>query len=121
MGAAVQIQADQIPVTLVTTAGRLLPLDSGTALVRLLANTGHGHADGFQCVACAGRGDIRTILFDLLEEVRLGMRPAFTSVVVDASAVVEPGKVVDALTGKLQATALRDHTVARKFYLAGTA
>ena len=121
MGAAVQIRTDQIPVTLVTTAGRLLPLDSGTALVRLTANTGHGHADGFQCVACAGRGDVRAILFDLLEEVRLGMRPAFTSVVVDASAVVEPGKVVDALTGKLQATALRDHTVARRFYLAGTA
>ena len=121
MGAAVQIKADQIPVTLVTTAGRLLPLDSGTALVRLVANTGHGHADGFQCVACAGRGDVRAILFDLLEEVRLGMRPAFTSVMVDASAVVDAGVVVDALTGKLQATALRDHTVARRFYLAGTA
>ena len=121
MGAAVQIRSDQIPVTLVTAAGRLVPLDSGTALVRLTANTGHGHTDGFQCVACAGRGDVRAILFDLLEEVRLGLRPAFTSVVVDASAVVDAGKVVDALTGKLQATALRDHTVARRFYLAGTA
>jgi hypothetical protein len=120
MGAAVQIKPGQIPVTLVTTAGRLLPLDGGTALVRLAANTGHGHADGFQCVACAGRGDVRAILFDLLEEVRLGMRPEFTSVVVDASAVVDSGVVVDALMGKLQATALRDHTVARRFYLAGT-
>jgi hypothetical protein len=72
-------------------------------------------------VACAGRGDVRAILFDLLEEVRLGMRPVFTSVVVDASAVIEPGVVIAALTGKLQATALRDHTVARRFYLAGTA
>ncbi|MET3897152.1 hypothetical protein ABIB57_001089 [Devosia sp. UYZn731] len=121
MTAAVQIRADQIPVTLVTTAGWLVSLDPSAALVRLTANTGHGHADGFQCVACAGRGDVRAILFDLLEEVRLGMRPAFTSVVVDASAVVEPGVVVDALTGKLKATALRDHTVARRFYLAGTA
>ncbi|HTN64273.1 MAG TPA: hypothetical protein VL147_22410 [Devosia sp.] len=120
MGAAIKLGAGSIPVTLATTPGRLLPLDSGAALVRLPANTGHGHADGTQCVACAGRGDVRAILFDLLEEVRLGMRPAFTSVVVDASAVVEPAKVVDALTGKLQATALRDHTVARRFYLAGT-
>ncbi|HTM78058.1 MAG TPA: hypothetical protein VL133_10565 [Devosia sp.] len=120
MGAAIKLGAGSIPVTLATTPGRLLPLDSGVALVRLPANTGHGHADGAQCVACAGRGDVRAILFDLLEEVRLGMRPAFTSVVVDASAVVEPAKVVDALTGKLQATALRDHTVARRFYLAGT-
>jgi hypothetical protein len=119
MGAAVQIKADQIPVTLVTAPGRLVPLDSGTALVRLAANTGHGHADGFQCVACAGRGDVRAILFDLLEEVRLGMRPAFDSVVVDVSAV-DSAVVIAALTGKLQATALRDHTVARKFYLAGT-
>src|SRR3954464_13255434 len=100
MGAAGQTRADQIPVTLVTTAGRLVSLDRGAALVRLTANTGHGHADGLQCVACARRGDVRAILFDLLEEVRLGMRPAFTSVVVDASVVVEPGKVVDALTGK---------------------
>ena len=121
MSAAVQIRTDQIPVTLVTDPGRLVPLDRGTALVRLAANTGHGHADGFQCVACAGRGDIRAILFDLLEEVRLGLRPAFTRVVVDASAVAEPGVVIEALTGKLPATALRDHTVARKFYLAGTA
>jgi hypothetical protein len=121
MSAAVQIRADQIPVTLVTTAGRLVPLGSSTALVRLTANTGHGHEDGAQCVACAGRGDVRAILFDLLEEVRLGMRPAFTNVTVDASAVVDVGVVVAALTGKLQATALRDHTVARRFYLAGTA
>ncbi|HTM76327.1 MAG TPA: hypothetical protein VL133_01660 [Devosia sp.] len=120
MGAVVKLDAGSIPVTLVTAPARLLPLDRDAALVRLAANTGHGHADGAQCVACAGRGDIRAILFDLLEEVRLGMRPAFTSVTVDASAVVEPGKVVDALTGKLQATALRDHTVARRFYLAGT-
>lgn len=116
MAAAVQ---ERIPVTLVTSAGKLLPLDSDTALVRLAANTGHGHEDGAQCVACAGRGDVRAILFDLLEEVRLGMRPAFSRVVVDASAVVDCAKVVEALTGKLQATALRDHTVARRFYLAG--
>ncbi len=121
MDASEQRKAGRIPVTLVTEARRLVPLDRSTALVRLAANTGHGHADGVACLACAGRGDVRAILFDLLEEVRLGLRPAFTSVVVDASAVVEPGKVVEALTGKLQATALRDHTVARRFYLVGVA
>ena len=119
MSAAVHIGAEPIPVRLVTDGGHLLGLDATTALVRLPANTGHGHADGAQCVACAGRSDVRAILFDLLEEVRLGMRPAFSSVVVDASAVADPDRVVAALTGKLPATALRDHTVARRFYLAG--
>jgi hypothetical protein len=103
----------------VTEPGRLLALDADSALLRLPANSGHGHADGEQCIACAMRTDVRALLFDLLEAAKQGLRPAFKSVVVDASAVDDKSKVVAALTGNLPAQALRDHTVARLFYLAG--
>lgn len=112
---------DPIPVTVVTASGQLLALDAGTALLRLPANSGHGHPDGQHCVACATRTDVRAVLYDMLEEAKRGMRPAFTRVVVDASAVPDPSVVVAALTGRLPAQALRDHTVARLFYLADAA
>lgn len=112
---------DPIPVTLVTEPGKLLALDGDTALLRLPANSGHGHADGAQCPACAMCTDVRALLFDMLEGARQGSRPGFTKVVVDASAVTDQARVVDALMGKLPAQALRDHTVARSFYLLGAA
>lgn len=110
---------DPIPVTLISDPGKLVPLDGDTALIRLPANSGHGHADGDTCVACSGTTDVRALLYNLLEEHRRNMRPAFSRVVVDASAVPDPAQVVAALTGKLPAQALRDHTVARMFYLVG--
>jgi hypothetical protein len=112
-------RVEPIPVTLVTEPTRLLALGPDTALLRLPANSGHGHADGDYCIACAGRSDVRTMLFDLLEGAKQGLRPAFKNGVVDASAVADPGQVVAALTGKLPAQAMRDHTVARLFYLVG--
>jgi len=114
-------KVEPIPVIVVTEAKQLLALDAGTALLRLPANSGHGHPDGQHCVACATRTDVRALLYDLLEEAKRGMRPAFTRVIVDASAVPDPSVVVAALTGKLPAQALRDHTVARLFYLADAA
>ncbi|SMQ64635.1 hypothetical protein SAMN06295905_1022 [Devosia lucknowensis] len=108
-----------IPVTLVTEPGQLVALDADTALLRLPANSGHGHADGDTCVACAAQTDVRAQLYNLLEERRRDMRPAFSRVVVDASAVKDTAQVVAALTGKLPAQALRDHTVARMFVLVG--
>jgi hypothetical protein len=108
-----------IPVTLITKPGQLLSLDADTALVRLPANTGHGHDDGDHCIACAAQADVRALLFNLLESQRRGLRPTFSRVVVDASAVKDPQQVVLALTGKLPAQALRDHTVARTFLLVG--
>ncbi|MEO9296388.1 hypothetical protein [Devosia alba] len=114
-------KVDPIPVVMVTQAGQLLALGPDTALLRLPANSGHGHADGQHCVACAAHTDVRARLFDMLEDVKRGTRPAFTQVIVDASAVGDPTAVVAALTGKLPAQALRDHTVARLFYLADVA
>jgi len=112
---------NRIPVTLVRAQRFLAALDPATALLRLPANTGHGHADGEQCPACAAQLDIRAQLFNLLEEARQGLRPPFSRVVVDASAVLDQARLVDALEGKLPAQALRDHTVARAFYLARVA
>ncbi|NGP17635.1 hypothetical protein [Devosia aurantiaca] len=108
-----------IPVTLITMPNQLVPLSPDTALLRLAANTGHGHADGDTCPACAAQTDIRAQLYNLTEEVRRNMRPAFSRVVVDASADRDVANVVAALTGKLPAQALRDHTVARTFFLVG--
>lgn len=108
-----------IPVTLITRPNQLVPLSPDTALLRLAANTGHGHADGDICPACAAQTDIRVQLYNLTEEVRRNMRPAFSRVVVDASAVKDVANIVAALTGKLPAQALRDHTVARTFVLVG--
>lgn len=114
-------RVEPIPVTVVTEVGRLLALDADTALLRLPANSGHGHADGEHCLACATRTDVRAMLYDLLEAAKRGLRPAFNRVVVDASALPDPSIVVAALTGRLPAQALRDHTVARLFYLADAA
>ena len=114
-------KVEPIPVVVVTEARPLLALEAGTVLLRLPANSGHGHADGEHCIACATRTDVRALLHDLLEEVKRGMRPAFTRVLVDASALPDPAVVIAALTGKLPAQALRDHSVARLFYLADAA
>jgi hypothetical protein len=110
-------RVEPIPVTLITECQPLLALDPHTAFIRLPANSNHGHADGEQCIGCAMRTDVRVLLYDLLEGARQGLRPAFSKVVVDASAAADKSKVVAALTGKLPAQALRDHTVARLFYL----
>ncbi len=114
-------KADPIPVTLVTEPGHLMALGPDTALIRLPANSGHGHEDGQHCIACVARTDVRALLHDLLEGVRQGLRPEFTSVMVDASASPDTAQVIAALTGKLPAQALRDHIVARRFYLVGSA
>ena len=119
MGYSFLLKADPIPVTLVTTPRQLLALDVDTALLRLPPNSGHGHPDRATCIACAMRTDIRALLFDLLEAARQGLRPPFSKVVVDASAVPDVAPVIAALQGKLPAHALRDHTVARRFVLVG--
>lgn len=111
---------DPIPVTLITAPGLIPPLDGDTAFIRLPANSGHGHADGEVCVACAAQTDVRALLHNLLEEEKRGMRPTFRRVIVDASAMADPRQVILALTGKLPAQALRDHVIARRFYLVDT-
>ena len=108
-------QGKSIPVTVVT--GGMFALKPGDVLIRLSVDSGHGHDSGVVCIACAGRVEIRALLFELLESVRQGLREPFRSVVVDASALPDAQKVLDAVAGKLPATAMRDFAVARNFHL----
>ncbi|WDR05815.1 hypothetical protein PSQ90_16465 [Devosia rhodophyticola] len=105
-----------IPVR-VLGKGQLANIGAETAFIRVTAEAGHSHAAGESCIACAGRLDIRARLFEVLEEVRQGLRAPVADVVVDASALVEIQPILDAIAGRLPATAMRDHTVARVFYL----
>jgi hypothetical protein len=106
-----------IPVTVVTSPVAGTTAD-GIVVIRM-EPTRHNHATGVECIACAAATDIRALLFDLLESARQGHRPAFTRVVVDASALPDPATVTDRLIpGKLPALGLRDHAVARNFHLA---
>lgn len=79
----------------------------------------HDHPPGQECVACATAGDIRARLFDLLQEVRLGKRPRFSRVVVDASRLRDPQPVIQRLDPHAPAIGLRDRTVVRSFHLTG--
>lgn len=112
-------RATSVPVTVVTNPSALNALRRpDTAVVHLDAPL-HAHQSGTECVACEARGNVRVLLFELQEKLRLGMAEPFCSVVVDASAVADVTAVADALIpGKLPAFGLRDHTVARNFHLA---
>lgn len=77
----------------------------------------HEHQAGTECVACSARGDIRALLFDLLQSSRAEQRP-LTSVVVDASDLKDAKPIIDRLErGVVPAFGLRDHTVLRSFHL----
>jgi hypothetical protein len=104
-----------VPVTVLTHGP--LPAEPGARMLHLEPAL-HEHAPGGECIACAARGDIRAMLFDLLQASRSDRRP-LTSVVVDASDLKDPQAIIDRLeAGKLPAFGLRDHTVARSFHLA---
>jgi G3E family GTPase len=77
----------------------------------------HDHPAGAECVACAARGDVRAMLFDLLTSVRSGSRQPVTRVVIDASRLRDPQPIIDRLDPHSPAIGLRDHTVARSFHL----
>lgn len=108
-----------VPVHLETDADTLrVSAGAGVAIVRL-EPMAHAHDEGTACPACETRGDVRVVLFELLERERLGAVPPFDCVVVDATAVADLDAVVDALVpGRRPAFGLRDFTVARSFHLA---
>lgn len=107
--------SSSIPVTVVTSdAVRDQP---GDVVVLRLEPALHEHPAGQECVACAARADIRAMLFDLLQEVRTGARPAFRRVMIDAHRLADPQPVIDRLDPHSPASGLRDHTVARSFHL----
>jgi hypothetical protein len=103
-----------IPVTVVTH--RPVAADPGARVLHLEPAL-HEHEPGGECVACAARGDIRALLFDLLQASRADQRP-LAAVIVDASDLKDAQPIIDRLErGKLPAFGLRDHTVAKSFHL----
>lgn len=106
--------ASSIPVTVVIHGP--VSVGSGAKLLHLEPAL-HAHDRGNECVACAARGDIRALLFDLLQSSRSEQRP-LTEVVVDASDLTDAKPIIDRLErGVVPAFGLRDHTVARSFHL----
>jgi G3E family GTPase len=77
----------------------------------------HEHPPGQECIACATAGDVRAMLFDLLQEQRAGRHAPFSRVVIDASRLRNPQPIIDRLDPHAPAIGLRDHTVARSFHL----
>lgn len=109
--------ATSIPVTVVTKVEALAQIGKGDALIRLEPAL-HQHDTGSECVACAARGDIRALLFDLLQRSRQPGENPLRAVIVDASALTDPGDVISRIDrGAVPAFGLRDHTVARSFHL----
>ena len=108
--------SSSIPVTVVTNTAALKFAEPGATRIHLEPAL-HEHEPGTECVACAARGDIRALLFDLLQSSRADQRP-LTAVVVDASDLKDAKPVIAKLEhGIVPAFGLRDHTVARSFHL----
>ena len=109
--------ASSIPVTVVTTADSGRVAEPGAAVLRLEPAL-HEHEPGSECIACAARGDIRALLFDLLQRSREPGSNPVLSVVIDALALSNAKPIIDRLEkGTVPAFGLRDHTVARSFHL----
>ncbi|HEY4200452.1 MAG TPA: hypothetical protein VGM83_07800 [Devosiaceae bacterium] len=105
-----------MPVTVVTGGDRL-PVIAGARTVVIEDAGDHEHAST-ECLVCNTRGDVRTLLFELQERVRLGDITDYAAVIVDARKAQNPQEVVDRLIpGRLPAFGLRDHAVARNFHL----
>jgi hypothetical protein len=109
--------AASIPVTVVTRRGAPVTAAPGVRLLRL-ERALHEHVPGTECPACAARGDVRAMLFDLLQTARAEQRP-LTAVVVDATSLDDARPIVERLqSGLVPAFGLRVHTVLRSFHLA---
>ena len=112
-------RATSVPVTVVTDKAALGRFGGRDTAVVHLDPPLHAHEPGAECIACESRGNVRVLLFELQEKVRLGMTEPFVRVVVDATDVSDQAAVADAIVpGRLPAFGLRDHTVARNFHLA---
>jgi hypothetical protein len=88
----------------------------GVAILRLA--TPHAHAAGESCPACLATCDIRSRLWNLVEEAKAGLRPSFSTVLVDTLALPDATPLRDALVpGRVPARSLAHHMVARRFVL----
>jgi hypothetical protein len=115
MGTPFDKASSSIGVTVVTSDA--VPPQPDDVAVITLEPALHEHAQGQECVACAARGDVRAMLFDLLHEARAGDRKPFTRVVIDAHRLTNPQPIIDRLDPHSPAVGMRDFTVARSFHL----
>lgn len=71
------------------------------------------------CICCTASSDVRASLFELFEASRTGQIPPFSRVVIETTGLADPAPIVNGLTpGAVAAVGIRDHVVARRFYLA---
>lgn len=72
------------------------------------------------CLCCSAGSDLRASLYDLLALARVRLSRSFSRVVVETTGLADPAPAINQLIpGGAPARALRDHTVARTFELAG--
>lgn len=72
------------------------------------------------CICCTATSDIRASLFELHEAQRQKELPPVSRVIIETTGLADPAPIINSLIpGGAPAMGLRDHVVARHFYLAG--
>ncbi|MCX8999409.1 GTP-binding protein [Rhizobiaceae bacterium BDR2-2] len=72
------------------------------------------------CICCTATSDIRVSLHDLHEARRAGDIPPVSRVVIETTGLADPAPIINSIIpGGAPAFGLRDHVVARHFYLSG--
>ncbi|MDX3928955.1 MAG: GTP-binding protein [Shinella sp.] len=72
------------------------------------------------CVCCTATSDIRVSLYELHETRLIGDIPPISRVIIETTGLADPAPIINSLIpGGAPATGLRDHIVARQFYLSG--
>ncbi|WP_411036042.1 CobW family GTP-binding protein [Shinella sp. BYT-45] len=72
------------------------------------------------CICCTATSDIRVSLYELHEARLIGDVPPVSRVIIETTGLADPAPIVNSLIpGGAPATGLRDHIVARQFYLSG--
>ena len=72
------------------------------------------------CICCTAGSDVRASLYELQEVIAKRFGRAISRVIIETTGLADPAPVVNQLiAGGAPAFGLRDHVVARGFYLAG--
>lgn len=72
------------------------------------------------CICCTATSDIRVSLHELHQARLAGDLPSVSRVVIETTGLADPAPIINSLIpGGAPAIGLRDHVVARQFYLSG--
>ncbi|KXF75257.1 cobalamin biosynthesis protein [Paramesorhizobium deserti] len=70
------------------------------------------------CICCTATGDIRQSLYELHEARLRNEIPIVSRVVIETTGLADPGPIINSIiSGGVTAMGLRDHVVARHYYL----